>query len=513
MAIARGTKKIHIHFLKGNIVYATSSYMPDFTLGDYLMREGKISIAVHEDSLEHIRKNKVKQGMYLVEKGYISPHELYEALNHHIMEKLFQIFKWTEGEFFFKEGDIVEEKERVLNINFPNIIYTGIRHHMLIKTLPVEFKGRKESIMYLMPDSRYSADKIIPSPQERKLLSLVNGKRKLRELAMLSKMDKKDAYKTLYALYLLDIIGFAERLRARDYVRGKHSKIEQTEKQKKIILEELNLETKAQDLISQALASVDRIHLETVAESHEEPHLKLERSYSKEKPFEKTSEPAAASAETPVGAREESLQFHAGKAPKEDLSHFGFDEKAKDGFGGQVGFDESAEEEELSFSSDEQGNLASTRAPEESAAESEYHDFVDEPQSLESIDETELINDPEELVKLGIDLLQDGKFAKAEMFFKKAVDLDPNMASAYPYLGWAHYNASMSSPDRKAEAELIIKQGIKINNRLFEHFLYMGKIYQAENQPDFAELYYVKALELNRECIEARDQIKKIRLR
>lgn len=118
-------------------------------------------------------------------------------------------------------------------------------------------------------------------------------------------------------------------------------------------------------------------------------------------------------------------------------------------------------------------------------------------------------SNPEDLIKQASFLLDDGKWMEARRFLERAISLDDKNADAYALLGWAMFNGSGGSGGGR-EAEMTIKKGMRINPNRYLHFLYLGKIYAAIEQFEFAELHFVKALELNVECSEAKEEIKRI---
>jgi hypothetical protein len=68
------------------------------------------------------QSSEIKQGAYL-SNALPSPHDLYEALNPPVTEKLLNYFP-GEGDFFFREGDS-SLKTSHSHISFPNLLYRG----------------------------------------------------------------------------------------------------------------------------------------------------------------------------------------------------------------------------------------------------------------------------------------------------------------------------------------------------------------------------------------------------
>jgi Tfp pilus assembly protein PilF len=116
---------------------------------------------------------------------------------------------------------------------------------------------------------------------------------------------------------------------------------------------------------------------------------------------------------------------------------------------------------------------------------------------------------PEDLIKQANVLLDEGRWSDARQFLSRALEMNDKNADVYALLGWAIYKDDPTGRNMQ-EAEQTIKKGIKLDPKRYLHYLYLGKIYAAAKQRDFAELHFVKALELNVECTEAKEEIKRM---
>jgi tetratricopeptide (TPR) repeat protein len=522
LAIARAKKKVHLHFLNGNIVYVTSSYVPGSTLGEFLVEEGKITKEQHEESLDQTRGTGLKQGLYLVEHRYLSPHELYETLHRQVMTKLYWLFEWTDGDFFFKDGGIVEESLRVIRVDLMRLVYTGVRDHMPLDRLPTEFRGRKESFLVRRPNVAFDIETLGLNPAESRVLAIINGQFTLRQVVTLAKMKKRAIYKILYGLFLTGVIGFPEVLRVQGTSTPKAAV-----KPRKAKDESYEISAGA-DLIAQAMESVDRIHEEVSAEQSEEAA--------------KSAEPAAAMEQPPASvAQEEYSQMLSSESGENVDAQFGFDEESPDGF--------SREETPTEDSADDLFGPEKTEAVPREREEWEMDESEELPpeartdSSEESVDETELelgdfesdtdmadeepeparedeyvpevgdFSDPEEIFQQATMLMSDARFDSADVFFRRALEMLPDRTEIYAYLGWTLYNSAQSEGKQLGPAEQMIKKGMGAGKNRYQHFLYLGKLYAEEQQYEFAELHFVKALEMNVDCAEAKEMIKRIHSR
>lgn len=482
LAITRSKKKVHVHFSKGQIVFVTSSYFPGYTLGDFLINEGKISLPIQEESIAAIIESGNKQGIYLIEKGYLSPHELFESLNRQVFQKLYWIFQWQEGDFFFKEGEIATKDLQVLDIKMQGLIYQGIRDHMRLDSLPTEFKGRKESNMMRKPNLEFGLNSLGLGPSDTRVLSFVNGRHTLRQIVTLSKMKKRTVYKILYGLFLTGVVCFPEGIAHESKTRRINvaPPISKEEKEKTAY----NIRI-SDDLISQAMKSVDKAkekaQTQRMAVNKEEIDLEILQEPGL---TQMPAEPAPS--QTP---EEESFSFAEEQSPEvveqdialADDSTYNFD------------FDQSSD-------------------PEDELSDDDFADQIEEDDSstLSDVNLDDYTN-PDEMFEQGMVLLEENRWNEAEAFLTKAGEMLPDKSEIQAYKGWSIYNNSEKYLDNNFQAaEQTIKESMKSQKITYLHFLYLGKIYAEEREHEFAELHFVKALEMNVDCTEAREQIKRL---
>ena len=68
------TKKVFL--MKGDAIFASSTYEDD-RLGEMLIKTGKITLEQYDESVELLKKTGKRQGAILVERGYLSPKDLF----------------------------------------------------------------------------------------------------------------------------------------------------------------------------------------------------------------------------------------------------------------------------------------------------------------------------------------------------------------------------------------------------------------------------------------------------
>lgn len=110
----------------GDIVFATSN-SPEHSLGQFLLRNGKITQQQYDDSKRRVTPH-MRHGKILVQMGAISPKDLWWGVKNQALEIIYSLFSWKEGRFTFAEAaeELTSEKI-VLQLNTSSVIMEGIR--------------------------------------------------------------------------------------------------------------------------------------------------------------------------------------------------------------------------------------------------------------------------------------------------------------------------------------------------------------------------------------------------
>jgi len=114
-----------LYFKDGEIVYAQSSF-PSENLAMILYDLGKIDQAMLK-KMHEIGLNKVPIGKVLVEKGVVTPKDLWLAARQQVESVIFNLFAFAEGNFCFLNVKPEEEKIVRLSMNTQNLIMEGLR--------------------------------------------------------------------------------------------------------------------------------------------------------------------------------------------------------------------------------------------------------------------------------------------------------------------------------------------------------------------------------------------------
>src|SRR3954464_10552025 len=126
LALRNGTLDRTIIWKDGEIVFANSN-SPEHSLGQFLLRNGKINQAQYDESKRRVTPS-MRHGKVLVQMGAISPKDLWWGVKNQVLEIIYSLVGWKQGEFAFYDSDDELAHERImLQINTASVIMEGIR--------------------------------------------------------------------------------------------------------------------------------------------------------------------------------------------------------------------------------------------------------------------------------------------------------------------------------------------------------------------------------------------------
>jgi tetratricopeptide (TPR) repeat protein len=195
-------KKIYLKL--GDVIFASSTYEDD-RLGEMLLKAGKISVEQYDESVEILKSTGKKQGAILVELGYLTPKELFWGLKYQVNEIIQSMFLLEDAQYEFKEGDIPAQEVISLKMSMGNLIYAGINRITNWTRIRNEMPDT-DSVLKLSEDPLNLFQDIELSQQDKKILSLIDGGRTIKEIIDNSWMGSFEALKILYVLWSIGMI-------------------------------------------------------------------------------------------------------------------------------------------------------------------------------------------------------------------------------------------------------------------------------------------------------------------
>ena len=187
-----------IHWKEGEIIFATSN-SPEHSLGQFLLRNGKITAAQFEQSRSRVTAN-TRHGKLLVQMGAISPKELWWGVKNQVLEILYSLFSWKDGSFLFSDGvDELANERIVLSINTAGMIMEGIRR--LDESARIREKVPSLEVVFVkVPGAEPNFRELDMSDHEIAVYNNIDDRLSVRELIGKSDLTEFEVTRILFQL-------------------------------------------------------------------------------------------------------------------------------------------------------------------------------------------------------------------------------------------------------------------------------------------------------------------------
>jgi DNA-binding response OmpR family regulator/tetratricopeptide (TPR) repeat protein len=443
-------KKI-IYFKEGHPCYIKSNRLSE-CLGKVLVRERMINEPQCRESLQRMKESHRQQGTVLIEMGVISPHDLVVGLELQLRTKLMDVFTWTRGEFLFKSEARVPSEVIRLDVSNATLIADGVRKTWGEKRLKGALRPYMERYIASNPDPELRFQELSLEPEEQALLDNIDGTRTLRELLASSPLPSRRAMGVAYVLLVTGVVQSQSKRHEQPMEReiappvAKPSTASEASVRERLAGQLLFWQKQnAFGVLGVSKGSTDAEVKQAYASLAREYHVDRFRHFSAD-----TRRIAHECFSLVTQAHEQIAQLEQRKRYQHRITH------------------------ELKV-----GTSAGSDA-------------------LEA----------ERYKKQASSLMERREWAEARQLLAKAVDLCQDAGDIRALLAWATYssNTENASLVRKAIREL--RRSIELDPKLYQAYLYLGRIYAGMGKTILAEKQFEKALQCNPDCGEALNELK-----
>lgn len=191
--------KAEIYFREGKLAYAAMSQQPN-DLASVLYREKKLSAGQYKAI--RARKEPMNDkalGLLLVNAGYLSQEDILQCLQTAYVGVVKRLFAWAEGYFEF-DGNAPPPSGRILvRVDLENLIIEGARQLREWEQLQNEIPDLDMALKFTdRPDTNLR--KLSLSVEEWRVVSFINPKNTIRQIARATKMNDLEIRRIVYGL-------------------------------------------------------------------------------------------------------------------------------------------------------------------------------------------------------------------------------------------------------------------------------------------------------------------------
>lgn len=189
------TKKVYMK--QGNMIFSSSN-RPEDRLGAFLLRNGLITSKQYTEAVDEMDMTGKRLENILVNRGYLSPRQLFDSVREHVEEIIQSLFAFEEGNFIFEESFPHGEEIITLNLSPRNLIYYGAKKisnvNRIMKYLPIN------STVYLSSGHLNLFKDINLDETAKRVLLYVDNKNTIKDIIVKSRLEPSEAVKSIYGL-------------------------------------------------------------------------------------------------------------------------------------------------------------------------------------------------------------------------------------------------------------------------------------------------------------------------
>ncbi len=199
LTIESNGKRSRLCFKEGKLIYATQDEQGGH-LATILQQAGKLT----EEQARAIRtrmdiKSDKELGLLLINAGYVSQEDIIKSVRNYILNNVYPIFTWTEGTFYFEASVLPFEDRITIPINLESVIIEGSRRMQEWERLQDELPNLDMALKFVeRPDARLRD--ISLSVEEWRVVSFINPRNTIRQIAQFNNMSDFQIRKIVYAL-------------------------------------------------------------------------------------------------------------------------------------------------------------------------------------------------------------------------------------------------------------------------------------------------------------------------
>lgn len=203
LEVQRSAGQGNVFFRHGDVYFAESTLSREL-IGQKLVKAKVLTDGQLIKALDEQAESGGRLGEVLLSSGLVSDEQLEAALRSQIEDAVFDLLRWEAGEFDWAP-DEETEAEVALSVSVENLIMEGSRRldtlAIITRKIPSE-----NAVVAMAPAPPEGAAEINITPDEWRVLVLVNGQRTVLDIAEAVSADVFATMRTLYGLAAAGLI-------------------------------------------------------------------------------------------------------------------------------------------------------------------------------------------------------------------------------------------------------------------------------------------------------------------
>lgn len=200
-----GAGKARLYFKEGRLIHAAVDGQ-DARLTDVMVKVGKLT----PDQAKAVRsRSKVdtdkELGLLMIQNGMLNQNDIVQGVKNYLLETVYQLFTWHAGEFRFEPNELPPEERITVAVNLDHLIIEGSRRVQEWEHLRDELPDLDVPLRFAeRPDTNLR--NISLSVEQWKVVSFINARNTIRQIANFLKVDEFQIRRIVYGLQTAGLV-------------------------------------------------------------------------------------------------------------------------------------------------------------------------------------------------------------------------------------------------------------------------------------------------------------------
>jgi hypothetical protein len=197
-----------LYFREGKLIDAAlNGQAPELTT--LLFRIGKISADQQRAVLGGATVRTDKEiALLLINAGHVNQADIVQAVRASLLDSVFMLFTWVDGNFFFEPGVLPPEDRISVPIHLEGVIMEGTRRIQEWEMLQDELPDLDMAMKFTERPNTNLRD-ISLSVEEWRVISFINPRNSIRQIAEVNKMNDFQIRKIVYRMMSAGLVELA----------------------------------------------------------------------------------------------------------------------------------------------------------------------------------------------------------------------------------------------------------------------------------------------------------------
>jgi tetratricopeptide (TPR) repeat protein len=198
--VCRTAEDQRVFFFQDGVLLYAKTDAPGEELLDILIAQGHVTLEQADQLGLQIQTTR-SLGEELLERGLVDRDVFFGALMMQAKQALLNVFLSPEAELIFEDTPAFQAKGLESNLSLPLLIAEGVRRMPYPPELELLYENK---VPLLRGETFIDALK----DEEKRLLTLIDGRLETKTLAEMSGLSRESFWKSLYLLFSLDLVDF-----------------------------------------------------------------------------------------------------------------------------------------------------------------------------------------------------------------------------------------------------------------------------------------------------------------